>query len=341
MKIVQINIVYGFGSTGRIVKELHEFLLSKNVDSQVFVSNSNEYNCFVHKIGNLFDRKIHAILSRVFGLQGYFSFFSTCKMLNKIKKTNPDIVILHNLHGNYINIKKLLKFLAKNNIITMVVLHDCWFFTGRCWYYSAKKCDGLSYGCKKCIKNYDGNPSWFFNRAEKMYNDKRSLFENIKNLYAVGVSKWVTNEASKSFFGSSSCKLDYLYNWIDLNMFKPNNSTKHNDRKKVLSVASVWNEYKGIFDIKKVAEQLKEIDFIIVGKQKYNLKFSENVKLIPNTNDINELVKIYQEADVFLNLSCQETFGKVTAEALACGLPIVAYNSTATKELVNEHCGLL
>ena len=55
------------------------------------------------------------------------------------------------------------------------------------------------------------------------------------------------------------------------------------------------------------------------------------------------MAKIYAEADVFVNPSIQETFGKTTAEAMSCGVPVIAYNSTATPELVgrNNECGYL
>ena len=48
----------------------------------------------------------------------------------------------------------------------------------------------------------------------------------------------------------------------------------------------------------------------------------------------------YAMADVFINPSVQETFGKVTAEALSCGTPVIANNATANPELVGD-CGAL
>jgi glycosyltransferase involved in cell wall biosynthesis len=38
-------------------------------------------------------------------------------------------------------------------------------------------------------------------------------------------------------------------------------------------------------------------------------------------------------------MSVEETFGKVTAEALSCGTPSVVFNSTANPELIGEGCG--
>ena len=44
-------------------------------------------------------------------------------------------------------------------------------------------------------------------------------------------------------------------------------------------------------------------------------------------------------ADVFVNTSLEETFGKVTAESLACGTPAIVFNTTACPELIGENCG--
>src|SRR5699024_1444021 len=113
--------------TGRTCKELQEY-----------INNNTEHECFTafaqgiedehsFSIGNFFEWKLHGLLSRIFGRQGSFSHYGTMQLIKKIKEICPDIVILRNLHGNYVNIRMLLSFLAKNDIATIVVLHDCWF----------------------------------------------------------------------------------------------------------------------------------------------------------------------------------------------------------------------
>ena len=62
---------------------------------------------------------------------------------------------------------------------------------------------------------------------------------------------------------------------------------------------------------------------------------------VPSTNNIEELVSYYSMADVFLQLSYEETFGKVVAEALACETPVIAIDSTANSELISHNCGVL
>ena len=53
------------------------------------------------------------------------------------------------------------------------------------------------------------------------------------------------------------------------------------------------------------------------------------------------MAQFYSAADLFLNLSYEETFGLVTAEALACGTPAIVYNRTAVPEIIDESCGIV
>src|SRR5690554_6208858 len=113
MKVLQINAVNGIRSTGKITLETSEFLFLNGIDNYIAYSYGLESrNSF--KIGNKFDRLIHSFFSRLFGLQGYFSFISTHMLLSYIKKIKPDIIHIRNLHSNYINIKLLFNYIIRN-----------------------------------------------------------------------------------------------------------------------------------------------------------------------------------------------------------------------------------
>jgi glycosyltransferase involved in cell wall biosynthesis len=49
-----------------------------------------------------------------------------------------------------------------------------------------------------------------------------------------------------------------------------------------------------------------------------------------------EMPALYRSADVFLHLSRDESFGNVFVEALACGIPVVAYDSPRTRWIVGD-----
>ena len=70
---------------------------------------------------------------------------------------------------------------------------------------------------------------------------------------------------------------------------------------------------------------------------------TDRIKYLGTITDIERLADLYAMADVFMNPSIMETFGKTTAEALCSGTPVIAYKSTATPELVgtDNKCGYL
>ena len=354
MNVLQINAIYEKFSTGRTTKELHLSLLKKGIESYVASPNLNGLKKRAFQIGTTTDWKRHALLSRLVGTQGYFSVNATKKLLNYIDEIKPDIIHLRNLHSNYINLKLLLEYIAKNNIATVLTLHDSWFYTGKCVYYIEDACDRWKQGCGNCPALKKGNPSLIFDRSKKMLADKFKWFSSIKRLAVVGVSEWTAKDASESILKNATI-IRTVYNWIDLQLFSPlenRDKTKKElcdqydldyEKKIIFGVAMGWNEQKGIDLFMQLANKgLKDYQIVLVGQYDSEIN-NENIKFIGTITDVNILSEFYGVADVFVNPTLQETFGKTTAEAMACGTPVVALNASATPELVGADgaCGVL
>ena len=345
MKIMQINAVYGQGSTGVITKDIHEMALSEGLESYVAYSiapksiESSIVNGYA--IGNLLERKIHALLSRINGEQGYFSSLSTKKLLKHIDKISPDVVHLHNLHSNYINLNMLLKFLAKRNIATVLTIHDCWFYTGGCFHYTEVGCDKWTKNCGSCPKKHSDFPAYFLDRSSKILNDKRKYFSRIKNLTSVGVSDWIADETRKSFLGNA--EVTRIYNGIDLDFFKYTESDIKKElgiegKTVVLGMANKWLMPKNRVAFEYVVSRLPDdAIMLMVGCSDAQLSaLPEKVKGIGYIRDRATLRNIYSASDVFINCTREETLSLVNVEAQACGLPIVTYSNTGAKETVDN-----
>ena len=347
MKLVQINAVYKIGSTGRNTLEMHEYCIKHGIESHVFCSNMSDEKQNIYKIGSKFDHKLHALWSRIFGKQAFFSHSATRMMLRKINTIHPDVVILGNLHSNYVNLPMLLGYLAKKNISTIVVMHDCWFFTGHCTHYFSIGCDKWQTECKNCSMMKEDNASLFFDTSNFMFRHKKYLFNAIPRLGVIGVSGWITNEAKKSAILANAKIFQRVYNWIDLNKFYPRDTKKLKEKLGiknefvVLGVATSWNEHKGLSHFIKVAKNLPNIKVILVGRLDEEIPLMDNLKCIGRTASVDELAEYYSLADVLLVCSPQETFGKVSAEALACGTPVIANDRTANPEIVGDECGFI
>ncbi|MFV0342993.1 MAG: glycosyltransferase [Anaerocolumna sp.] len=348
MRILHINQIYKGLSTGKTVCELRETLENAGHKQIIAYSMGKKRIPHGYRIGGPIDHKIHALLSRITGLQGYFSMIQTLRFIHYIKKTKPDIVHLGNLHGNYIQLSLLLSFLGHHDIRTVVTLHDCWFYTGRCTHYTMNGCYQWKSICKKCPNENNTLKTWFFDRSKKMFIDKEKYFSKIKKLAIIGVSDWITNEAKESLFKNAAI-IQRIYNWVDLKFFYPGDEMElrktldAGQKFIILSVASSFGSAKGLDDFIQLAKRLppKEYLILLVGNIEKNIPLPEHVKNIPLITHIEWLAKLYRVSDVFISLSKEESFGKVLAEALACGTPIITYNMTACPEIVGEDCGYI
>lgn len=348
-KLVQINVVCN-GSTGRIMCDIAKKAQKNGFDSYCFYGRgepNKEVKCI--KIGNKLGIYFHVFLTRIFNKHGHGSYFATKKMIKQIKKIKPDIIHLHNIHGYYLNLKVLFKYL-KNEFKGKVIwtLHDCWSFTGNCAHFTAIKCNKWKKECYKCpqIKTYP--KSYFFDTSNSEYFLKKKLFTSIDNMKIILPSYWLASLVKSSFFRNN--KIEVINNGINLDVFKPtfdNSIYKKygipNDKKLILGVANNWEEKKGLDIFINLSKIINNDEFIVlVGlSEKQILQLPKNIIGIQRTENMLDLAKIYTIASIFVNPSLEETFSLVTAEALSCGTPVVVCNSSATQELINEKNGLV
>ncbi len=353
MRVVRINAVYGLASTGRTVKQLDEGLKEYGVDSTTvyFAGKGSERDFCMSSPASV---KLHSAMARLTGKAGYYSAHSTRRLIKYLEGEKPDIVHLHNLHSNFISLPLLFSYLAHRGIPAAVTLHDCWWFTGKCTHYTEAGCNRWQEACGNCPRLKKDIPSLFFDRTEKLLKDKQGFFAAVRPLAVIGVSDWITNEAKKSILGDADI-IKRVYNWIDTDIFKPTPSDFREryavacgkgEGYMILAAASQWSESKGWGAFLRLAERLDgDMRLVIIGRLPQGgveaLSRLPRVTHIEATDSQSELAERYSAADVFVTLSKEESFGKVSAEALACGTPVITVNSTANPELVGRDCGLV
>ncbi len=347
MKILHITTVRS-GSTGRTATDLKAFLTNKGEEYKIAFSvpDGKPLDGDI-LIGNNLDHKVHAFLSRLLGLQGYFSYFATRKFLKQVKAYSPDIVQLGNLHANYINLPLLFRFLAKERIPVVMILHDCWFFTGKCTHFTARGCDKWKTQCHRCPAMKADNGSWLFDRSAKMFRDRKKWYERLVSLTVVAVSDWEKNLARQSpLFAKAN--VTRVYNWIDTDTFKPALQEEKNavmekfhldpELHYVISVGAGWSaERSKTKDAISLAQQLPEgYKLIIVGRGNDDV-FPVEVVRIPYTTNPQELAALYSLAEAYIHFSVEDTFGKVIAEAMSCGTVPIVFDSTACGETASPY----
>lgn len=344
MKIIQINAVYEYSSTGRTTKEIHECLCAQGIDSYVATKNVKTGGKFI-KVGCNVDYYIHSLGSHLLGLQGFFSIISTLFLVRRLKKINPDIVHLRNLHSNYINLPLLFRYLHKSQKPVIVTLHDFWLLTGHCCYFNDSNCYRWKECCGNCPDKKKWNSSWIFDTSKRSLKRKRNYLAGIERLAVIGVSQWVTSFIDESIARNAYIKRT-IYNWIDTDLFKPTESDLRQelgiavDSFVILGVSQQWTYEKGLRDFLSLAQTIREAKIVLVGKWVMkDVELPSNIILAGEISNVKKLVQYYSMANVFFNPTTRETFGKVTVEAQACGTPVIAYNATATPELIAEGCG--
>ncbi len=349
LKILQINSVCGFGSTGRIATDLYKVIEEQGHECVIAYGRGEApKNIKTIKIGSNMDNYIHVAKTRILDKHGFGSKKATLEFIKKVKEYNPDIIHLHNIHGYYINIEILFNYLRKSGKKVIWTLHDCWAFTGHCSHFDYVGCYKWKNGCNSCKQKCEYPASNLLDNSKWNYGKKKELFTSIdkNNLIIVTPSKWLANLVRESYL--NKYKIEVINNGIDLNIFKPVESNfrkkyKIEDKKIILGVASVWNERKGLNYFVDLSKQIdKNYQIVIVGiSEKQKKELPNNIIAITRTNNLNELVEIYSDSDIFFNPTLEEVLGLTNIESLACGIPVITFDTGGSVETINEKCGVI
>jgi len=348
MKILQINTSVNTGSTGRITEEIGQNIIENGFDSYIAARKVGPDGSKSHliEIGNKWDTMMHGLKTRVMDKHALGSKRATQDLIQKIDKIDPDAIGLHNLHGYYLNIEILFNYLSEKQKPVMWTLFDCWAFTGHCTYFDSIGCERWIGGCYSCPKKNKYPASYFLDHSKQNYAIKKDLFNRLDNLTIVTHSAWLANLVNRSFLNEYPVKI--MPSGVNIDIFKPGTDylpiqVSDIKSKIILGVASVWDERKGLADFKKLAPKLDEnYQIVLVGlTEKQILDLPEKIIGIARTENVQELASLYSAADVFVNPTWQDNFPTTNIESLACGTPVVTYNTGGSPEAVDDGTGIV
>ena len=340
-------------STGRIMQEIGELAMQHGWESYIAYSYGRDgiKPCKSHlvPVGNRWSVVWHGIVTRLFDRHGLSSDEATRRFIRQIEELNPDIIHIHNIHGYFLNYKILFEFLSRYGKPVIWTVHDCWLYTGHCYYYSYIGCNKWQIGCRHCPQKKEFPTSWLLDRSERNFLDKKAAFTSMpkERLTIVPVSEWIRGEMEHSFLKGYDMRV--IHNGINLEVFniygteEVKNKYELGGKHILLGVASIWSREKGLDDFIELSAMLNEDEtLVLVGVDAVIQKrLPQNIVGIRRTENIRQLAELYSAADVFVNLTWQDNYPTVNLEAIACGTPVVTYRTGGSIEAVTEHTGFV
>lgn len=352
--LLQINPVLRVNtSTGRIMQEIGELAMQYGWRSCIAYSKGRDgiKSCQseVIPVGNKWSTIWHGLETRLFDRHGLASNEATRLFVKQIQELKPDVIHIHNIHGYFLNYQILFDFLAKSNIPVVWTVHDCWLYTGHCYYYSYAGCNKWQTGCGHCPQKKEFPASWLIDRSHQNYEDKKQAFTSLPldQLTIVPVSEWIREEMQYSFFRNN--QFHVIHNGINTNIFNIYNPEQVkqkyglNGKHILLGVASIWSREKGFDDCIQMADLLHPDEMLVlVGvRPEQQKKLKKNMLGIPRTENIHQLAELYAAADAFINPTWQDNYPTVNLEAIACGTPVVTYRTGGSIEAITDQTGFI
>lgn len=343
--IVAINLG-NYGSTGTIMGELLSSAKESGFEvysayPETVFNKPKEENDIIICSG--FFNRLNRGLGSYTGYIGCFSFFHTILFLRKLSRIKPDVIHLHNIHSSYINHSMLFKYIKKHNIPVVWTLHDCWSFTGQCAYFDFAGCEKWKTGCGNC-EHIDNYPRALVDRTKTMFRLKKKWFSGVENMTLVTPSQWLADLTKESFLKEYPLKV--INNGINLSVFKP---IKGDFRKKynlegkfiLLGVAFGWGVRKGLDIFVELSKRINDnFRIVLVGIDENTEKqLPENIIAIRRTQNQSELAEIYTAADLFVNPTREDNYPTVNMESIACGTPVLTFDTGGSSESLDNSCG--
>lgn len=327
------------GSTGRIVEGIGLQIMAAG--HQSFAAWGRRFQpskSTAIRIGGKADIAMHGAKSVLLDKHGLGSEKSTRRFVQQLAEIKPDLVHLHNIHGYYINYVVLFDYLKANQIPLVWTLHDNWSFTGHCSNFDRFNCEKWKTECGSCpmIRYY---PRALIDNSTSNFRTKKSAFLGLRNVTIVTPCHWLANLVRQSFL--SQYRVQVIHNGVDLDQFKPVPKAAGSDETIMLGVASVWPEIKGLADFCKLRNELPaDVRIVLIGLSEKQIRsLPPGIEGIRRTESIRELAQWYSRATALVSPTYSDTFPTTNLEALACGTPVITYQTGGGPESLSPETG--
>ncbi len=337
---IYINTTNLKGGAALIAYNLHKEQQKRNHASHVIVETKYGDDDSVHILRAQNSKKQYKLhqAQRILQWQ-YFFHLASMDLSTFPFYAHAGIVHLHNLHSwnGYFSPFALPVLSAQKRVVW--TLHDMHAVTGHCAYSFA--CEKWKTGCDNCPQ-LDTYPKLTKDTAAFIWKTKKRIYKSC-DMHIVVPSKWLQNIVSQSILSHLPCT--FIYNGVDTNTYKPHNKQKvrtllelpHN---KIIILFSadlgVENPFKGgeyIMQLIQKYSKNSQLLFVNIGGD-VHVEKQEHIWNIPYITKAEDMAHWYSAADVYVYPSLADNCPLAILEAMACGLPIVTFNTGGIPELV-------
>ena len=334
MKILQVNNFYAEKSTGKLTAQLHRGLQKQGHTSLVAYGRGRTVSePGITRLCSNGYAKVQNLLSRFTGLPYGGCVLSTGKLLRLIAREKPDVVHLQCINGYFVNIYRLVAWLKKKQIPTVVSLHAEFMYTANCGH--AFECDQWKQGCHRCPDKKKATKSLLFDRTGASWRKMQKAFQGFSETCIVTpVSPWTYGRARQGKI-LAGLPMQTVLNGVDTDIFCAGSIREKNPT--VLHVTAAFNtapgHNKGGIYLAELAKSMPEVTFWVAGVVEEAEALPGNLKLLGEVTDQRALAELYRRAWVSILVSRKETFSMPCAESLCCGTPVVGFKAGAPEQI--------
>ena len=344
MNNVAIINTCDWGSTGNIAKGLLSFLKAKG-DNVLFCYGRGEKrdDRENYRFCTSSEVYLHYTDNKLTGRLNSFSKAATRRLVKRLREEQVKEVYIINLHGYILNEELFLEYLVKDDIHVLYIMADESAFLGNCTYRNG--CDNFKNGCKNC-RNIKGIAKILCPYAsEKAYKVKQEAYRKLSHITFVG-PEFVINAAKTSPLLDGKC-LEIVDEAIDVKVNTPKNTTALRrelgikDEQIVIGCVAPFSfPRKGVKFLVEAAKRLETDPKYVFVQVGYDVKDKSGLpkNYIPIGYVANQevLTQYYSLSDLFVFPSLQDTMPNACLEALACGSPLLCFNTSGMPYMADE-----
>lgn len=261
-------------------------------------------------------------------------------LLPKVAQLHPDVINLHWVLNGFVRIESLRRF----DEPVVWTLHDMWPFTGGCVH--GLDCDRYTSRCGACPQ-LQSEKDWDLSRW--VWRRKARAWKGL-NLTLVTPSNWLADCARASSLFMDQ-RVEVIPHGLDTETYKPIDQRLARQllnlpigKKIILFGAWMLSYWKGFHLLQEAILDLSksgwrdDLELALFGFSRPETPVDLGFKshYLGRFHDDLSLALVYSAADVMVVPSLVESFGLTACESLACGTPVVAFNSSGLKDIIDH-----